>query len=64
MQEERCLLVAVQDAQESDLPAGEALDPAKTKKRKRISINPGTFVRLEELPASPGVRSLGTALLY
>lgn len=50
--------MAVQDAQESDLPPGETLDKAKTKHRKRISINPGTFVRLEELPASLGVPSL------
>ena len=54
LQEQRCLLVAIQDAGPGDLAPDQQLDPKVTKHRKRISINPGTFVRLEELPTPAG----------
>ena len=53
-QEERCLLVALEDATDDSLPPGSAPVPSKAKHRKRISVLPGSFIRLEELPTQPG----------
>ena len=53
-QEERCLLVALEDATIASLPPEASPVPPKAKHRKRISVLPGSFIRLEELPTKPG----------
>jgi len=52
-QEERCLMLTVQDAPDP-LPAGALPVPAAAAKRKRAGVARGTAVLLEELPHGPG----------
>ena len=46
--------MAIEDAAADSLPEGAAAVPAKAKHRKRISVLPGSFIRLEEFPTKPG----------
>ncbi len=52
-QEERCLMLTVQDAPDP-LPAGALPVPAAAAKRKRAGVARGTALLLEELPHGPG----------
>ena len=46
--------MALEDAPDASLPPEASPVPPKAKHRKRISVLPGSFIRLEELPTKPG----------